>query len=92
MKNSALVVAVLLAIVVVAITCVLVYRYAIERSSEKREELDEGKIEGDRYSNKFFGLSLRIPQGWRALSRESAEKLKEVGAELMVQDLMTLDP
>lgn len=51
-----------------------------------QEKVDPGVIEGSTYSNKFFGMTLTIPQKWLAHSKDEISPMQQQGAELIAGD------
>jgi len=49
----------------------------------KPENVDPGTIEGSTYSNRFFGMTLTIPQKWLAHSKDELSPMQQKGAELI---------
>jgi hypothetical protein len=49
----------------------------------KPEKIDPGAIEGSTYSNKYFRMTLTIPEQWLAHSADETNPLKKEGAELI---------
>jgi len=49
----------------------------------KPEKVDPGLIEGSTYSNKFFKMTLTIPEKWLAHSVDETSPLRKQGAELI---------
>jgi hypothetical protein len=49
----------------------------------KPEKVDPGLIGGSTYSNKFFGMSLTIPEKWLAHTTDETNSLSKQGAELV---------
>src|SRR5215470_1735664 len=49
----------------------------------KPEKVDPGLIEGSTYSNKFFKMTLTIPEKWLAHSADETSPLRKQGAELI---------
>jgi hypothetical protein len=47
------------------------------------EKPDQGLIEGSTYSNKFFGMSLTIPEKWLAHSADDTDPFRKQGTELI---------
>ena len=45
--------------------------------------VDQGRLEGGRYSNDFFGLSFDIPKGWVAQDAAARQALMERGREIV---------
>ena len=43
---------------------------------------DRGSLDGGAYTNDFFGLTLRLPEGWKAHGEAVREKNKEAGRKL----------
>ena len=52
----------------------------------KPEKVDPGVIEGSTYSNKYFKLTLTIPEKWLAHSSDETSPLRKQGAELIAGD------
>lgn len=49
----------------------------------KPEKVDPGSIEGSTYSNKFFKMTLTIPEKWLAHSADETDPLRKQGSELV---------
>jgi len=49
----------------------------------KPEKVDSGLIEGSTYSNKFFKMTLTVPEKWLAHSIDETSPLRKQGAELV---------
>jgi len=49
----------------------------------KPEKVDPGAIDGSTYSNKFFKMTLKIPDKWLAHSQDETNPLRKQGAELV---------
>jgi hypothetical protein len=47
---------------------------------------DEGTVVGSTYTNEYFGLQLTIPEGWRIADKASAQKIDQLGADLVAGD------
>jgi len=43
------------------------------------EPFDAGKVEGDAYSNDFFGFSMKLPKGWAVLGADDNRKIMDTG-------------
>jgi hypothetical protein len=52
----------------------------------KPEKVDPGVIEGSKYSNKYFKMSLTIPDKWLAHSTDETSPLRKQGADLIAGD------
>lgn len=60
---------------------------------EDAAEIESAVIEDSVYTNKFFGFSMRLPEGWEVQGDNVKEKLLERGDEIttnMVGDVQTL--
>jgi len=53
--------------------------------------LDAGTVQDSVYTNKYFGMRLRIPDGWLAQDNETTKALIERGHDLAVGDDKNLD-
>src|SRR5262245_26792965 len=49
----------------------------------KPEKVDPGLIEGSTYSNKFFKMTLTVPDKWLTHSQDETSPLRKQGAELV---------
>jgi hypothetical protein len=45
----------------------------------RTETVDEGDIEGNQYTNKFFGLAYQFPEGWTAHGEKTKQHIMEIG-------------
>jgi hypothetical protein len=45
------------------------------------EKVTAGKIENSTYSNKYFGLTLKLPKDWDIKDEESSEQLRKMGSK-----------
>jgi hypothetical protein len=50
------------------------------------EKVDTGVIEGTTYSNKYFGMTLMIPDKWLAHSTDDTSSMRKAGADLIAGD------
>lgn len=58
-----------------------------EEPSEKTDKkLDLGKNEGDTYKNDFFGLSVKLPKGWKVSSDEEKKQIINMGKKVVAGD------
>jgi len=64
--------------------CVLTGCDAANKSP--RGELDFGTISGSTYSNKYFGLTITLPNGWATQDHEAQRKLMKHGTEMIAGD------
>ena len=49
-------------------------------------QFDYGSIEDNIYQNRFFGLSLTLPDSWVVQTQETLQKMNEAGKELIAGD------
>ncbi|KNY29664.1 hypothetical protein [Pseudobacteroides cellulosolvens] len=58
-----------------------------EEPSEKTDKkLDLGKNEGDTYKNDYFGLSVKLPKGWKVASDEEKKQVLNMGKQVVAGD------
>jgi len=50
----------------------------------KEELMKRGRVEGQLYSNAYFGFSLPIPEGWHIQGEESRDRIIKAGGRLIV--------
>lgn len=62
----------------------LIITFAVGCSSSK--ELTLGKIEGNIYSNDYFGITMNIPNDWEIQSEKYVQELMDVGKEIIADD------
>ena len=53
--------------------------------------LDAGTVRDSTYTNKYFGMQVRIPDGWQVQDNEATKALIERGRDLAVGDDKNLD-
>src|SRR5262245_1145640 len=51
-----------------------------------QESVKRGAVEGQLYTNVYFGFSLRIPEGWQLQSRESRDRIMKAGERVIAGD------
>lgn len=44
---------------------------------------DTGRIEGETYSNDFFGFSMTLPKGWAVLGADDKKRILDTGKEII---------
>ncbi len=47
------------------------------------EDFDYGHVSNGRYVNKYFGLTMKLPEGWTMKSRAGLDSLDEIGNKLI---------
>ena len=52
----------------------------------KTKELTLGELQGNTYSNSYFGISMNIPEGWEIQSDEFVKEMMEIGKETLAGD------
>lgn len=58
-------------------------RVTIQTDPQLVNPLDTSKLEGDSYSNGFFGFSVTLPKGWVVLGADENKKIMEAGKGLI---------
>jgi hypothetical protein len=53
---------------------------------QDRELVDLGSITDSVYENRYFGFSLRLPEGWFVQNRAGLERIQETGKDLLSGD------
>lgn len=61
----------------------------VEGSDDNQVDADRvlGSMDGNTYTNDFFGFTITLPEGWIALSREELVQLYSMMAELIDNDM-----
>lgn len=55
-------------------------------SNDNGKKLDFGTNEGDVYKNDFFGLTVKLPKGWKVASDEEKQKVIDAGTAVVAGD------
>jgi len=71
--------------------CVIVVVCSTAFSQGGMPALDAGTVRGSTYTNNYFGMQVRIPDGWQAQDNEATKALIERGRDLAAGDDKTLD-
>lgn len=50
---------------------------------EETEEVSVGKIENNIYRNEYFGLTLKIPEGWSVQDEEKKKEFSRIGSKMI---------
>jgi hypothetical protein len=66
--------------------CLLFCVCSTARSQDRVSSLDAGAVKDSTYSNAYFGMKLRIPDGWQVQDNEATKALFERGKDLVVGD------
>src|SRR5262245_4764704 len=74
-----------------ATLCILIALCSGTRAQDRLAGLDAGTVKDSTYSNTYFGMKLRVPDGWQVQDNQAAKALMEQGKNLMVGDDKSLD-
>jgi hypothetical protein len=62
----------------------MLFLLGCERSAS--DEIDYGAIQNSVYENKYFGLTVKLPDGWDVQDNESLKQLMKIGSEVVAGD------
>jgi hypothetical protein len=67
-----------------AIACLLVMGFVIMSGCSKRQEkIDFGVVKNNIYTNKFFGMTIKLPKDWTIVDNKQREMLMDLGVKMM---------
>ncbi|HJQ31608.1 MAG TPA: hypothetical protein VJ866_05500 [Pyrinomonadaceae bacterium] len=69
-----------------AFTFVLLSLSLAARAQQPAAAPDYGTLDGSVYTNRFFGLTLNIPEGWLPQGEHAKQEIREKGRELIGPD------
>ncbi len=55
-------------------------------NAKASEEIDFGALENSVYTNKYFGMSVKLPADWQVQDRETQKKFLQMGVKMMSND------
>lgn len=50
------------------------------------DEIDAGSVDDSIYRNRYFGISITVPDGWVVQGKEAVDEIKSTGAEIVAGD------
>src|SRR4026208_2516874 len=62
--------------------CLMLLAYSSAYSQGGAPSLDAGSVKDSTYTNSYFGMQLRIPEGWEVQDNEATRALLERGKAL----------
>jgi len=66
--------------------CLMLLAYSSAYSQGGAPSLDAGSVKDSTYTNSYFGMQLRIPEGWQVQDNEATRALLERGKALAAGD------
>lgn len=72
--------------IILTLVMVVAILFSVTGCKLPAEEIDLGTMEGTKYSNEYFNMTLEVPESWSLLNKDEKKELMDKGMELVAGD------